>query len=113
MDIEWLQQHCLAWPATSEEVKWEQNLCFMVAKKMFCLYGLDDGRISFKVTEDQFEELSGTDGFMPAPYFARAKWVTVIHPEKVGKKEMARLLRQAYEIIRDKLPKKLKAEYGL
>ena len=113
MEIEWLQQHCLSWPATEEEVKWEQSLCFMVAKKMFCLFGLDDSRISFKVPDDQFEELSGTDGFIPAPYLARARWVTVTQPEKIGKKEIARLLRQSYELIRDKLPKKVKAEYGL
>lgn len=113
MDIDWLQQHCLSWPGTEEEVKWETNLCFMVAKKMFCLYGLDDGRISFKVPDEQFEELSGTDGFMAAPYLARANWITIVQVEKVTRKELAAYLKQSYELIKAKLPKKVKAEYGL
>jgi predicted DNA-binding protein (MmcQ/YjbR family) len=113
MDIEWLQKTCLSWPATTEEVKWENALCFMVAKKIFCLYGLDDNRISFKVTDEEFDELSDTDGFIPAPYFARAKWVTLLQIEKVSRKELEAYLKQAYELIKAKLPKKVKAEYGL
>ncbi|WP_315815736.1 MmcQ/YjbR family DNA-binding protein [Paraflavitalea speifideaquila] len=86
MDIEWLQKTCLSWPATEEEVKWENALCFMVARKIFCLVSLDENRVSFKVPDEQFEELSGTDGFIPAPYLARAKWVTLVQLEKVSKK---------------------------
>lgn len=113
MDVEWLQKKCLSWPAAGEEVKWENALCFMVAKKIFCLYGLDDGHISFKVPDDQFEELSGTDGFIPAPYLARAKWVTLVQVEKVSRKELEAYLKQSYELIKAKLPKKVKAAYGL
>ncbi|MBO9562242.1 MAG: MmcQ/YjbR family DNA-binding protein [Niastella sp.] len=113
MEIEWLQKQCLSWPATEEEVKWENALCYMVARKIFCLYGLDDGRISFKVPDEQFEELSGTDGFIPAPYLARAKWVTLVQLEKVTKRELADYLKQSYELIKAKLPKKVKTEYGL
>ena len=113
MDIEWLQKNCLSWPATEEEVKWENALCFMVARKILCLYGLDDGRISFKVPDELFEELSGTDGFIRAPYLARAKWVTLVQVEKVTRKELTAYLKQSYELIKAKLPKKVKAEYGL
>jgi predicted DNA-binding protein (MmcQ/YjbR family) len=113
MDTEWLQKTCLALPATTEEVKWEHDLCFMVAKKMFCVYGLNEGNIAFKVPDEQFDELSATDGFMPAPYMARAKWVTLLRPEKVNKKELTAYIKQSYELVKSKLPKKLKLEYGL
>jgi predicted DNA-binding protein (MmcQ/YjbR family) len=113
MDIEWLQKTCLSWPATEEEVKWENALCFMVARKIFCLISLDEDRISFKVPDELFEELSGTDGFIPAPYLARAKWVTLVQMEKISKKELAAYLQQSYDLIRAKLPKKVKAEFGL
>lgn len=113
MDIEWLQKICLAWPATEEEVKWEHALCFMVAKKMFCLYSLDEARIAFKVAEEDFDELSQADGFIPAPYLARAKWVCITQPAKVSRKDLQAYLRQSYDLIRAKLPKKVKAKYGL
>ena len=113
MDTEWLQKTCLSWTAVTEEVKWEHDLCFMVAKKMFCVHGLNEGNISFKVPDEQFDELSATDGFMPAPYMARAKWVTLLRPEKAGKKELTAYLKQSYELVKAKLPKKVKLENGL
>jgi len=49
--------------------------------------------------------LTDRDGFIPAPYLARAKWVYVKDVRKVGDQELLPLLTRSYEIIRDKLPK--------
>lgn len=108
MDIEWLRSVCLKWPGTTEGVKWGNDLCFMVAEKMFCVAGLQQPlNVAFKVTDEEFEEMSGRDGIIPAPYMARNKWVLVEKMSALNKKEWQHYVRQSYELIRSKLPKKL------
>ena len=61
-----------------------------------------------------FLRLQGTrDGFMPAPYMARARWVKVNTPGKLLRKEWQDLVRDSYEMIKAKLTKKARMELGL
>jgi predicted DNA-binding protein (MmcQ/YjbR family) len=107
MDIEWLRKFCLKLPGTKEDIKWGNDLCFTVAEKMYCVTGLNPPlSIAFKVSDEEFEELSQSDGFMPAPYMARAKWVLVTAPDKLSKKDWENYIRSSYELIKAKLPKK-------
>jgi len=107
MDIEWLRKYCLKLPGTKEDIKWGNDLCFSIATKMYCVTGLNPPlSVAFKVSDEDFEELSQTDGFMPAPYMARAKWVLVTKPERLSKKEWETYIRSSYELIKAKLPKK-------
>ena len=108
MDIEFLRSLCLALPGTTEGIKWDHDLCFMVAEKMFCVTSLEPPhRVSFKVPDEDYEELSQRDGFIPAPYMARNKWVSVEKTNKVSKKEWKEFVEQSYQLIRAKLPKKV------
>lgn len=94
-----------------EGIKWEDHLCFMVAEKMFCLTGLtDNSNVNFKVTDEEFEELCERDGIIPAPYMARNKWVSVQKRNALKPKEWEHYLRQSYELIKSKLPKKIQKE---
>ena len=78
MDIEILRSICLSFPIVTEDVKWETNLCFCIGGKIFCIANLEPPHtFSFKVTDAEFDELSGSDGFKRAPYLAHAKWVLV------------------------------------
>ena len=114
MDIEFLRSRCLRLPGTSEDVKWGNDLCFLVGDKMFCVTSLDPPfQISFKVTDQEFEELSASEGFIPAPYMARAKWVLVQNAGKLNKKEWERYIRQSYELVKMKLTKKVRKELGI
>ena len=114
MDLETLRVFCLSLPAATEDVKWGNDLCFSVGAKMFCVAGMEAPlSYSFKVTEEEFEELSSREGFIPAPYMARAKWVLVTDPSRLKKKDAERYIRQSYELIRSKLTKKLQQELGL
>lgn len=51
MDLELAKQLCRALPGATEDVKWESNLVFSVAAKMFAVTGVDGDAngISFKV----------------------------------------------------------------
>ena len=114
MDIEWLRKYCLSLPATSEDVKWGNDLCFMVAGKMFCVAALEPPQnIAFKVPDDVFEELSRSDGFIPAPYMARAKWVMLQNLSRLTRKQLEKYILESYNLVKNKLPKKLLKELGI
>ena len=111
-DIDQLRQYCLSLPAVTEDVKWGADLCFCVGAKMFCVTGLEQTPVgvSFKVTDEEFEEVSARPGFRPADYVARYKWVTVEDVRKISKKELEIFIKQSYELVKAKLPKKLRLQ---
>jgi predicted DNA-binding protein (MmcQ/YjbR family) len=114
MSTDFLQQYCGKWPGVTSDIKWDDDLCFSVGNKMFCVAGLaHPTKISFKVTEEEFEEMSVREGFMPAPYMARAKWVLVTDVSKLSRKEWEHYVRQSYELVASKLPVKLQKELNL
>ena len=111
---ELIQKFCLSLPATTEDIKWDNDLCFSIGGKMFCVMSLElPFKCSFKVRDDEFDELSNSDGFMPAPYMARAKWVTVTKPTVLNKSEWEKFIRQSYELKKAKLTKKTRKELGI
>jgi len=114
MDIEWLRKYCLSLPASAEDIKWGNDLCFMVVGKMFCVAGLDTPqKIAFKVPDEDFETLSTSEGFIPAPYMTRAKWVLVTETSLLNKKEWEQYILQSYNLVKAKLTKKVRMENGL
>ena len=114
MNVEVLQKICSDFPIVTEDVKWGADLCFCIGGKMFCVVSLEPPHtFSFKVKEEEYDELSQSEGFMPAPYLARAKWVLVTDSSKLSRKELKNYLRQSYEMIKAKIPRKLKKELGL
>ena len=115
MDIELLREVCSAWLGVSESVKWEDDLVFSVASKMFvvtALRGPHKGRLSFKVDTDRFLELTDQPGMMPAPYMARAFWVSISEPERFSDAQTTSFVRRSYELVRAGLSKKLQASLG-
>ena len=108
MNIEELREFCLTLPGVAEDIKWENNLVFSVGGKMFCLADLETPlRVSFKVTEDEFVLLTATADIIQAPYFARMMWVCVQNAERLSKEEWHHYLRNSYEMVMIKLPKKV------
>ena len=114
MNIETLRKICSSLPAVTEDVKWGNDLVFSVGDKMFCVASLEPPfTSSFKVPDDEFEEVSNKDGFAPAPYMARAKWVLVTDPSKMNKKEWEQYIKGSYELIKNKLTRKLRDKLGI
>ncbi len=112
MTIADIKSICKKLPAVTEDVKWGADLCFSVGAKMFCVTGLEEipVTVSFKVSDEEFEEVSARPGFRPAHYVARYKWVTVEDGKKISKKELERFIKQSYELVKAKLPKKLQEQ---
>lgn len=113
MDIETLRDFCLSLPAVTEDIKWGDNLVFSVAGKMFCLADLEPPlRVSLKVPEEQFHDLTARDGIIQAPYFARNLWITLSGECLDGTGEWFHLLRQSYTLVRSNLPRKVRDSLG-
>jgi len=78
MDIEAIRDICKTLPSVTEDIKWGNDLCFMIGGKMFCVVPMDIPlKISLKVTDEEFGELTDRRGIIPAPYAARYKWILI------------------------------------
>ena len=112
MEIEDLQEICNDLIGTTTDIKWEDHLCFNVGAKMYLVTSPDKipHSASFKVTEQDFHLLCEKDGFSPAPYLARYKWVYVDDINRLDKNEWKKLVTQSYQLIYNKLPAKVKKE---
>lgn len=115
MNTEEIRNLCRSMPSVTEDVKWEHDLVFSIGGKMFCVLGLDHVPVSasFKVTEEEFDEMSTQPGFKPAPYVAKYKWVLVDDINRINKSEWKRYLEQSYDLVIAKLSKKTRKELGL
>ena len=108
MNVQWIQKYCLSLPHVTEDIKWGNDLCFSIGKKMFCVVGLQEpNTASFKVTEDEFEEMAARDGFKPAPYMAKYQWVFATDLGLMNRKEWEHYISQSYALVRAKLAPKI------
>lgn len=109
MNLEELRDLCLSFPGAKEDVKWENNLCFLIANKIFLMVALDESptQASFKVPSVDFYDVASRDGFSQAPYLARGQWVRIDNVQNLSEGEWTHYAKQSYELIRSKLTKKL------
>ena len=83
---------------------------------MFCVACVDANKrpsVAFKVDDDLFLSYSDRDGFIPAPYLARAKWVQIVDLKKIPDVELRALIKRSYALVGMKLTKKLRTELGI
>ena len=111
MDIEQLRDFCLSQPHTTEDIKWGENLCFSIGAKLFLLISTDEVfSVTFKVDEEEFEELADRDGIIQASYFAKRKWINIKDEGALSGQEWSRLATNAYLMVKSNLPKKRQDE---
>ncbi len=108
MNIDWVRDLCLSFPKATEEEVWTNDLTFKVAGKMFAHTVLIPAPVwlSFKASPEKFAELTERPGIIPAPYLARAQWVALETKDALPPEELATLLRDSYDMVAAKLPKK-------
>ena len=117
MDNERIREFCLGLPHVTESVNWGHHLVFWVGDKaidgkMFALIHLDDagtGVLWFHCGAERYPELLEIEGIIPAPYMARAHWITVERWDVLRQREFEDELRRAHALIYEKLPKRAKA----
>jgi len=111
MHADELRKHCLSFPGATEHEIWGNDLTFKVGDKMFAHTVLEVAPVwlSFKASDEKFAELVERQDVIPAPYLARAKWVALESREAIPAAELRELLREAYDLVVAKLPKKTQA----
>jgi len=108
MNIDQLRKLCLSFPGATEQTVWEGDLTFKVANKMFAHTVLEVAPVwlSFKCSPENFAEFTERSGVIPAPYLARAQWIALERRDALPVDELTRLLRESYDLVVAKLPKK-------
>ena len=108
---------CSSLKATSHVIQWGGASVWKVGGKIFtiCSRWEKDGNdhISFKASDLSYQILCEQDGISPAPYLARAKWVSTGMDAPLNDEEIKTYIVEAHRIIAGKLTKKLQKELGL
>ncbi|HET7151711.1 MAG TPA: MmcQ/YjbR family DNA-binding protein [Candidatus Acidoferrum sp.] len=109
MNVDRLRELCLSFPGTTEQIQWGYDLVFKVCGKMFAVTPLEPAPVclSFKASPENFAELTERQNIIPAPYMARAQWVALQTRDAIAAEELSRLLRESYEMVLAKLPKRM------
>ncbi len=106
MNTDTIREFCLAFPDATENLQWGDDLCFKIGGKIFAIVGLDNPRLCFKCVPETFAELIEREDIHPAPYVGRYKWVMLDRLDAVRWDELRELIRQSYEMVAAKVPKK-------
>lgn len=109
MTPEQIISFCLALPGAREDFKWGANRVFSVAgNKMFAILDFLGEDLAFKVDDDLFLGYIDRPGIRPAPYLARAHWITMnARHLPVGDDELRQLLSCSHQRVVRRLPKRL------
>jgi predicted DNA-binding protein (MmcQ/YjbR family) len=103
-----IRAFCLKLPHATEHVQWGDDLVFKVAAKMFAVMNLEDkgNCLAFKCSPEEFAALIEMEGIVPAPYLARAHWVSLERFDALPAAELKKRLHDSYELVVAKLPMK-------
>jgi predicted DNA-binding protein (MmcQ/YjbR family) len=112
MNIDLLRAYCLSLPQAAEKIQWENDLLFTIGGKIFAVTPLEPAPfvLTFKPDPEHRLELLEIEGVEPAPYLARAGWVSVRTWDVFRDSEWRDLAAESYRMIVSKLPKKLQAQ---
>jgi len=110
MNAEAIRKYCLSFPNATENLQWEDDLCFKVGGKIFAIVGLDSvpQRLCFKCTAEVFAELCELEDIRPAPYVGRYNWVMVDRLDALPDHELKNYIQQSYEMVAAKAQPKTK-----
>lgn len=97
---------CLQLPGVREDHKWGGVRVFSVAdNKMFATMDLAGDGVSFKVGAELFLGYVDRPGIRPAPYLARAHWISLTRLDALGDAELRDLLSRSHQLVVRKLPR--------
>jgi predicted DNA-binding protein (MmcQ/YjbR family) len=112
MDAESLRTYLLSLQHVEETVQWGGALVFWIGEKsiggkIFAIIRLEPGTgplLSFAAHPEHFSELLEIDGLIPAPYFARAFWLSLEDWRLLSSRDLQALLAAAYTLVFARLP---------
>jgi predicted DNA-binding protein (MmcQ/YjbR family) len=111
-----LKKHALGLPGAEPDLKWAVDWTACIGGRMFLVGGPEPGawtRCAFKVDEHRFLELTGVPGIVPAPYLARAKWVSLQRGDALPLAELKALVTRSHALIAAQLTKQQRMALGI
>jgi predicted DNA-binding protein (MmcQ/YjbR family) len=101
MNVDTIRKLCLSLPDATENLQWEDELCFKVRGKIFAMVGLSSvpQRLVFKSDPEAFQELLEHEGVVPAPYVGRYKWLMLEKLDVLSKPEIDRCIKKSYAMV--------------
>jgi predicted DNA-binding protein (MmcQ/YjbR family) len=101
MNFDALRSLCLSLPHSSENLQWDDQLCFKVGAKIFAMVSLSSvpQRLIFKCDPEEFLELIENVGVVPAPYVGRYKWVMLESLDALPNSEIDSCIRKSYTMV--------------
>jgi len=115
MNIETFREYCMDKPGVTEEFPFDEvTLVFKVMGKMFALTNLDgDWTLALKCDPDRAMELRETyPAIQPGYHMSKIHWNTIMMDGSLSQKLILELVDHSYQLVVDKLPRKLKEELG-
>lgn len=99
---------CLQLPGAREDFKWGNNQVFSIAEnKMFAILNFLGHDLAFKVDSDLFLGYVDRPGIRPAPYLARAHWISMSCTKlPIGDDELRQLLMRSHQLVVRKLSRR-------
>ena len=108
---------CLQLPGAHESIKWGNNRVFSIAdNKMFAILSTSAKAresLAFKVDNDLFLAFTDRPGIRPAPYLARARWVSMETPFPLPDTELRAALIRSHQLVAMRLARYRWAEFLL
>jgi predicted DNA-binding protein (MmcQ/YjbR family) len=115
MNIEEFREYCMSKPGVTEEFPFDEvTLVFKVMGKMFALTNLD-GDWSLALKCDPQRAINLREQFpaiQPGYHMSKVHWNTVIMDGSLAQKLILELIDHSYQLVVEKLPRKLKLELG-
>ena len=106
-DVAAVTAYCLSLPGARSDFKWGGVQVFSIAgNKMFAVLDLHgSGNLAFKVDDELFLGFCDRPGMRPAPYLARAHWISLTPPYQISPAELHQLLQRSHQLVVKRLPK--------
>lgn len=115
MIIDAIREYCLAKKETTEGMPFDEfTVVFKVCGKMFLLIALEDNFITLKCDPDKAIELRERyPAVTPGYHMNKAQWNTVVLDDTVPLPLILEWIDDAYALIVQKLPKKVREQFNL
>ena len=109
MDMEQLQEYCMAKPGVEETLPFgPDTLVYKVAGKVFLLTGLDASPLQFNVKCDPEKAIELREQYacvQPGYHMNKKHWNTIIVDGSVSDRLLKQWIDHSYELIVNSLPK--------
>ncbi|OEF04831.1 MmcQ/YjbR family DNA-binding protein [Vibrio genomosp. F10] len=118
MDYQQFNRFCASFPATTHVVQWGNSNVWKVGGKVFAIGGWSKNNspaFTFKTSAQNYDFLSDSEGYIPAPYFANRGMKWIQQTETSGKldDDLKYYLSESYRIVSMGLSKRKRTELGI